>query len=100
MIWTSQLQVLFLLTVFSFSIFSYKEQNQSDFDTDHLVMSIFRVILCAIWKMYLYLERMKNTYIPWRLRNLSSTWGIHPLDAAWSDKPLKHLALKIKGEYE
>ena len=33
---------VFLLTVDCFSIFSYKEHNQSDFSTDHLVMSMFR----------------------------------------------------------
>ena len=36
---------LFLLTVYSFSIFSCKEyNNQSGFDIDHLVMSMCRVI--------------------------------------------------------
>ena len=36
----SQLLVLFLLTVYSFSIFGCKEYNQSDFSVDHLVMSM------------------------------------------------------------
>ena len=36
----SQLLVLFLLTVQSFSIFGYKEYNQSDFGVDHPVMSM------------------------------------------------------------
>ena len=40
----SQLPVLFLLTLQSFSIFDCKEHNQSDFDIDHLVMSTCRVI--------------------------------------------------------
>ena len=35
----SQLPVLFLLTVLSFSIFSCKQYNQSDFGIEHLVMS-------------------------------------------------------------
>ena len=35
----SQFQVLFLLTVYSFSIFSYKEYNQIDLGIDHLVES-------------------------------------------------------------
>ena len=50
MIWTSQLQVLFLLTVLGFSIFSCKEYNQSDFSIDHLVMSMCRVISCVVGK--------------------------------------------------
>ena len=44
----SQLQVLFLLTVESFSIFSCKEYNQSYFNIDHLVMSVCRVISCVV----------------------------------------------------
>ena len=39
----SQLPVLFLLTVWSFSIFGCKEYNQFDFSVDHLVMSMCRV---------------------------------------------------------
>ena len=39
----SQLLVLFLLTVYSFSIFGFKEYNQPDFGIDHLVMSMCRV---------------------------------------------------------
>ena len=46
----SQLQVLFLLTVHSFSIFGYKECNQSDFGTDHLVMSMCKVVSCFVEK--------------------------------------------------
>ena len=46
----SQLQVLFLLTVQSFSIFGCKEYNQSDFSIDHLVMSMCRVISCVFGK--------------------------------------------------
>ena len=49
----SQLLVLFLLTVQSFSIFSCKEYNQSDFGVDHLVMSICRDVhmkLLCCWK--------------------------------------------------
>ena len=37
------MQVLFLLTVYSFSIFGYKECNQSDFSIGHLVMSVHKV---------------------------------------------------------
>ena len=44
----SQLVVLFLLTVQSFSIFGCKEYNQSDFGTDHRAMSRYRVLCC--WK--------------------------------------------------
>ena len=44
----SQLPVLFLLTVYSFSIFGCKEHNQSDFGIDHLVMSMCRVL--CFWK--------------------------------------------------
>ena len=36
----SQLPVLFLLTVQSFSIFGCKQYNQSDFGVDHLGMSM------------------------------------------------------------
>ena len=39
----SHLLVLFLLTILSFSIFDFKEYNQSDFSVDHLVVSICRV---------------------------------------------------------
>ena len=43
----SQLPVLFLLTVWSFSIFGYKKYNQCDFGADHLVMSMCRVFSCV-----------------------------------------------------
>ena len=36
----SQLPVLFLLTVYSFSICGFKQYNQSDFDIDHLVICV------------------------------------------------------------
>ena len=45
-----QLQVLFLLTIYSFSIFGHKECSQFDFDTDHPVMSMCKVISCAVEK--------------------------------------------------
>ena len=54
----SQLPVLFLLTVYSFSIFSCKEYNQSVFGIDHLVMSMCRIISCVVgrgcllWPVY------------------------------------------------
>ena len=44
----SQLLVLFLLTVYSFSIFSCKKYNQLDFGIDHLVMSMCRVFSCVV----------------------------------------------------
>ena len=44
----SQLPVLFLLTVQSFSIFGCKEYNKSDFGIHHLVMSICRVVSCIV----------------------------------------------------
>ena len=44
----SQLPVLFLLTVQSFSIFGCKECNQSEFSVDHLVMSMCRVFSCVV----------------------------------------------------
>ena len=44
----SQLPVLFLLTVWSFSIFGCKEYNQSDFGVDRLVMSMCRVICYVV----------------------------------------------------
>ena len=44
----SQLPVLFLLTIESFSIFGCKEYNQSDFGIDHLVMSMCRVVSCVV----------------------------------------------------
>ena len=40
--------VLFLLTVGSFSVFGCKEDNQSDFSIDHLVMSMCRVVSCLL----------------------------------------------------
>ena len=46
----SQLQVLFLLTVYSFSIFSYKECNQCGFGIDYLLMSMCKVISCVVEK--------------------------------------------------
>ena len=39
-----------LLTVQSFSIFDWKEYNQSDFGINHLVMSMCRVISCVVGK--------------------------------------------------
>ena len=45
-----KLQVLFLLTVSSFFIFSCKECNQSDFGIDHLVVSMCRVTSCVVGK--------------------------------------------------
>ena len=44
----SQLQVLFLLTVQSFSIFDCKEYNQSDFNIDQLVKFMCRVFSCVV----------------------------------------------------
>ena len=56
MIWaTVSSWSLFLQTVESFSIFGYKEYNQSDFSIDHLAMSMCRVIFwvfgirCLLW---------------------------------------------------
>ena len=43
----SQLQVLFLRTVWSFSIFSCKEYNQSDYSIDHLVMFMCGFVPCV-----------------------------------------------------
>ena len=37
-----------MLTAYSFSIFGCKEYHQSDFGVDHLVMSMCRVISCAV----------------------------------------------------
>ena len=44
----SQLLVLVLLTIYSFSIFGCKEYNQSDFGVVHLVMSTCRVVSCVV----------------------------------------------------
>ena len=44
----SELLVLFLLTVQSFSIFGCKKYNQSDFSVDNLVMSMCRVFSCVV----------------------------------------------------
>ena len=46
----SQLPVLFLPTIQSFSIFGCKEYNQSDFSVDQLVMSMCRVFSCVVGK--------------------------------------------------
>ena len=48
MIWASQLPVLFLQTLWSFSNFGCKECNQSDFSVDHLMMSTCRVFSCVV----------------------------------------------------
>ena len=48
----SQLQVLFLLTVYSFSIFVYKEYNQIDVSIGRLVMSICKVVSSVVEKGY------------------------------------------------
>ena len=50
----SQLLVLFLLTVQSFSILGCKEYNQSDFGVDHLVMSMCRVFFCVLEESVCY----------------------------------------------
>ena len=48
MIWaTVSTWSFFSLTVSSFTIFGYKEYNQSDFSIDHLVMSMCRFIFCV-----------------------------------------------------
>ena len=48
MIWAKvSFQVLFLLTVWSFSIFGCKEYNQSDFGINHWVMSMCKVFSCV-----------------------------------------------------
>ena len=36
-----------MVTVYSFSIFGYKECNHSDFGIDHLLMSMCKVVLCG-----------------------------------------------------
>ena len=43
----------FLLTVEGFYISAAKEYNQSDFDIDHQVMSMCRVISCVVGRGYL-----------------------------------------------
>ena len=50
----SQLQVLFVLTGDSFSIFGYKECSQSDSGIDHLLMSLFKIISCIVEKGVCY----------------------------------------------
>ena len=40
----------FFLTAYSFSIFGYKECNQSEFGIDHLVMSMCKVVSCVVEK--------------------------------------------------
>ena len=40
--------LVFFLTIWSFSIFGYKEYNQSEFGIDHLVMSMYRVVSCVV----------------------------------------------------
>ena len=50
----SQLPVLCLLTVYSFSIFGYKEYNQSDFGIDHLVTAMGKVISCVVGRGVCY----------------------------------------------
>ena len=47
-------QSLVWLTVLSFSIFDYETQNQFEFAIDHLVMSMSRVVSCAVSKSYFW----------------------------------------------
>ena len=49
----SHLQVLFLLIIYSFFIFNYKECNQFDLGIDYLVMSMCKVVPCVVEKGYL-----------------------------------------------
>ena len=44
----SQIPVLFLHTVWSFSTFGCKEYTQSDFSVDHLMMFMCRVFSCVV----------------------------------------------------
>ena len=53
MIVASQLQVLFLQIVYSFSIFGCKEYNQSNFCIDYLMISMCRVISCVVGSSWL-----------------------------------------------
>ena len=49
MIWATVSSRSCFLTVSSFSIFGYKEYNQSDFGVDYLMVSMYRVFSCC-WK--------------------------------------------------
>ena len=51
---TSQLLVLLLLTVQSFSFFGCKEYNKSDFGIDHLVTSMYIVYSCVVGRRCCY----------------------------------------------
>ena len=44
---------MFLLTVYSFSVFGCNEYNQSDFVVDHLLMSMCRGCSCVVGRGYL-----------------------------------------------
>ena len=55
---------LVLLTVYSFSIFSYKEYNQCDLAVDHLVMSRCRVVSCVVGRGCL-IWQYSVSLIPW-----------------------------------
>ena len=59
----TELLVLFLLTVWSFSIFGYKEYNQSELGVDRLVMSMCRVVSCIVGRRCLL----------WPVRSLGKT---------------------------
>ena len=41
-----------MLTVYIFSIFDFKEHNQSDFGIDHLVMSMCRIVSCDLFVVF------------------------------------------------
>ena len=62
----SQLPVLFLITVWSFSIFVCKGYNQSGFTLDHLVMSMCRIFSCVVGKgiCYDYCDLLAKLYYP------------------------------------
>ena len=68
----NQLPVLFLLTVQSFSIFGWKEYNQSDFRIDHLEMSMcitFSCVLgrgCLLWPVRSLSHFFSFIFISWR----------------------------------
>ena len=84
----SQLQVLFLLTVYSFSIFHCKEHNHPNFSIDHLVMSMCCFLGC--WKVVFAMSwcSLDKTLLAFSLlhcvlQGQTSLWERSVLKPAW-----------------
>ena len=64
---TVKFLILFLLTVYSFSVFDYKEYNQSYFGIDHLVIFMYRVISLLLEECVCYDQCVLLAKLCWLL---------------------------------